>query len=62
MAKSALHSYQPSTNIRPTALGLIFESRVDMKCDTDLNMYFTLFITSPRPSVMSISTTSAMSY
>ena len=47
MAKSALHSYQPSTNIRPTALGLIFESRVDMGCDTDFKMYFTLFITSP---------------
>ena len=28
----------------PTALGLILESRVDMGCDTDFAMYYSLFI------------------
>ena len=36
MAKSALG---------PTALGLILESRVDMGCDTDFAMYYSLFKT-----------------
>ena len=34
---------QPISALGPTALGLILESRVDMGCDTDFAMYYSLF-------------------
>lgn len=44
MAKSV--SYQPSTNINPLASGLRAdeESWVDMGCDIDFAIYYSLFI------------------
>ena len=46
MAKSVSPhiNHRPISALRPTALGLILESRVDMGCDTDFAMYYSLCI------------------
>ena len=35
---------RPRSALWPTALRLILESRVDMGCDTDFAMYYSLFL------------------
>ena len=45
MAKSVSHPISTLDQYQPSTLRLILESQVDMRCDTDFAMYYSLLST-----------------